>query len=698
MERLAYWIHTQGQSGDTGSSTLIARDELISQLTTYICGMKAIARHQAKAEAKRFLEHIVRDRAGLLSLQGQGQYAFVHRTFQEYLAAMEIRDRQEEHSDAALVHIKEHLHDSHWEEVLLLLIAQQSSQQSADVMNKITACASLHEQWLHRDLLFIGKALAEDIPISVGIAIPFIQELINLSLDESPLATKNTRRAAENVLCDMGNTKLATVVLEQLEQTGIDLNAWESIHYQIALGDRAQTIRLIEDLIERSETSSDIKFDATVALLELSPCSNVGEGALLDIIKDCESSVYLYDSIGNYVQAIPKFSNRFVEALLTLIETETIRRFYLDHFFSVLCQRSNAAIEGLIKLTTCEDSKVRAYAVDVLIDFNTIQWPSRTVKGRISNVLTEALTDPSPNVRICAVYGLRYWEFDEFLRPLIGKIKMLLSDDNQQVRYTAASTLFNIGFQDEEVADVILAGIEAFEKESTSHWNIDKQVLSEYYLPDAFYTGTSILDRSEAMVERVLGLLKIDSARLQSNVLQILSNMTAPSESLVERVYSLSIVENKQVKGIACTTWAKLYVHQQRSLGALEGCLLHEASEIKQYAVIVIDKKREVSQAATGHLKSLIKDPDVCVQLAVIEAISTFQIDDSETVSALLQFLEHEGTSSQAPQRTSTAARTLVSLGRNNPTIIQRLSEWIEHNQQEAYIGCGIDALRELYL
>ena len=109
MERLAYWIHGQGGTGDTEGGTLIDREELIAQLTQYIREMKGVERYQAKEEAKRFLEEIVRDRAGLLSVQGQDRYAFVHKTFQEYLTAMEIRDQQEEGFDVVLEHIDTHL-------------------------------------------------------------------------------------------------------------------------------------------------------------------------------------------------------------------------------------------------------------------------------------------------------------------------------------------------------------------------------------------------------------------------------------------------------------------------------------------------------------------------------------------------------------------------------------------------------------
>ncbi|MEO0771508.1 MAG: NACHT domain-containing protein, partial [Cyanobacteria bacterium J06649_4] len=154
MERLAYWIHCQGGTGDTEGGTLIDREELISQLTLYIREMKRVERHEAKAEAKRFLELIVRDRAGLLSLQGQDRYAFVHKTFQEYLTAMEIRDQQEDGFEVVIEHVEQYLHNAHWEEVLLLLIAQQKRKNPAKILRCVLEHNSPYERWLHRDLLF----------------------------------------------------------------------------------------------------------------------------------------------------------------------------------------------------------------------------------------------------------------------------------------------------------------------------------------------------------------------------------------------------------------------------------------------------------------------------------------------------------------------------------------------------------------
>ncbi|MBO9999926.1 MAG: hypothetical protein J7641_13170 [Cyanobacteria bacterium SID2] len=51
--------------------------------------MKQIELYQAQQESEQFLSYI-RKRTGLLNEQGQDYFAFVHKTFQEYLTAEDI--------------------------------------------------------------------------------------------------------------------------------------------------------------------------------------------------------------------------------------------------------------------------------------------------------------------------------------------------------------------------------------------------------------------------------------------------------------------------------------------------------------------------------------------------------------------------------------------------------------------------------
>ncbi|WP_287308822.1 MULTISPECIES: hypothetical protein [unclassified Okeania] len=63
----------------------------------------------------------------------------MHKTFQEYLCAEEIDYQADNEGDFEIVlnSIREHLHESHWREVLLLLIAQQKPKKVAKAMRAI---------------------------------------------------------------------------------------------------------------------------------------------------------------------------------------------------------------------------------------------------------------------------------------------------------------------------------------------------------------------------------------------------------------------------------------------------------------------------------------------------------------------------------------------------------------------------------
>ena len=166
MERTAYWVHSQGSVENRDGGTLIEREELIRQLSDYLVEEQEFKPYKAKAEAKRFLNHI-RNRAGLLNEQGLDRYAFLHKTFQEYLTAQEIRYRQDnEGFNVVLEHIEKYLHNPHWREVLLLLVAQQPPRRATECIEAILDHKSLYEEWLHRDLLFAGNCLTEDLRLS----------------------------------------------------------------------------------------------------------------------------------------------------------------------------------------------------------------------------------------------------------------------------------------------------------------------------------------------------------------------------------------------------------------------------------------------------------------------------------------------------------------------------------------------------
>jgi len=85
---------------------------------------------EINAEVGRFLS-LVEVEAGLLVERGKDErgealFGFVHRTFQEYFAALDLDNRrtQDDDPNVIIAFLNAHLHDPHWREVTLLLLAR----------------------------------------------------------------------------------------------------------------------------------------------------------------------------------------------------------------------------------------------------------------------------------------------------------------------------------------------------------------------------------------------------------------------------------------------------------------------------------------------------------------------------------------------------------------------------------------------
>ncbi|MGA1840825.1 MAG: NACHT domain-containing protein [bacterium] len=113
LQPAALWLHSQ--EGRTMATA--------SELAPYIEPvLKSISWKGGSAED--FLRTI-RDESGLLTGWDQDNYGFMHRGFQEYLAAREIRAKAFKEGPAVLSELAAHFGESWWQEVGLLLLAME---------------------------------------------------------------------------------------------------------------------------------------------------------------------------------------------------------------------------------------------------------------------------------------------------------------------------------------------------------------------------------------------------------------------------------------------------------------------------------------------------------------------------------------------------------------------------------------------
>jgi formylglycine-generating enzyme required for sulfatase activity len=84
---------------------------------------------------------VIRERTGLLVEAGQGVYRFSHLTFQEYLAAVEVAER-----DDYVAYTLSHTADSFWREVILLEAGYLSTKNQTKTMQLIKAVADARQE------------------------------------------------------------------------------------------------------------------------------------------------------------------------------------------------------------------------------------------------------------------------------------------------------------------------------------------------------------------------------------------------------------------------------------------------------------------------------------------------------------------------------------------------------------------------
>jgi hypothetical protein len=150
---------------------------------------------ERQAEAKRFID-LVQTEAGLIvergtDENGESLYSFVHRTFQEYFAAADIYERYQQEEDPTIIRdfLREHLHDPHWREVIMLLLGKLKSKPVTNqlqhiLQGKIKSKRSGYTQFVQQDLFFVCDCLVEEIKVEhtlVEMVISRLKEVVQSS-------------------------------------------------------------------------------------------------------------------------------------------------------------------------------------------------------------------------------------------------------------------------------------------------------------------------------------------------------------------------------------------------------------------------------------------------------------------------------------------------------------------------------------
>ncbi|NES00110.1 MAG: signal transduction protein [Symploca sp. SIO1B1] len=448
MQRLAYWIHCQGDTGDKEGGTLIDRDKLISKLGKFIAKQKQLELYQAKEEAKRFVQ-LVQNRAGLLNEQGQDYYAFVHKTFQEYLAAEEIIYLQENNNfKKVLKHIQQYLHNPHWREVLLLLIAQQKPKKATKVLKEILEHDTAYETWLHRNLFFASSCLAEDIEVAdEDLVTEILQQLVALEISEDELVGERIRYQAMRTLCSLSESRFEKQALQLVKAAEDKVKKWRLREYQTELGEKETVIEI--RLGQLADEEQQVRISAVEALGKLGKDSEEVHQALLELLTHDDKQMCL--QVAEALVKLGKDSEEVHQTLLALLTDKNkhrLLRISAARALVKLGKDSEKVHQTLLALLTDKGKQMRIYAARALVELGK---DSETVH----QTLLALLTDKDKRMRISAAEVLVKLGKDS--ETVHQTLLALLTDEDKRMRISAAEVLVKLGKDSEKVHQTLLA-------------------------------------------------------------------------------------------------------------------------------------------------------------------------------------------------------------------------------------------------
>lgn len=579
MERLAYWIHTQGSTGDKEGGTLIDCDELLEKLKLEIKVFTGIELYKAEEEARRFLA-LIRERTGLLNEQGQGCYAFVHKTFQEYMCAQEINYQADNEGDFNIIleHIRSNLHNPYWREVLLLLVSQQKPKKAAKAIRAILNSNSEYEKWLHRDLFFATSCLTED-PKNLNaedkaLAVEILEKLVELEISSIDIVGRKIKEQVFETLCRFSETSFETLALQMLRATGDKIDIVRLQQYRAQFGEREKAIDVLLELLDDEERTVR---DAAEAL------------GRLDIL-DLQVVKYYLDSTRSPIKkkriqaanALTKWGKKtwYVDKLLSELEHEysEVREISVEALG--YCDKSDdSIISGLLTRLQDKDSRVRKKAFEAL--------------GKLIN--TSEL--------------------------VVNKLLDLLKNEDTEIQESAISSLGTLGENSQIILDKVLQVVDYIKINFNSVFIRALKNFNKYSEIVVHISINSLLNRQQYSSTTLdVGYLGIDAPEIINKLSTILNNKNENIQERFSAVESLYAMRKESEDSVNLAM--QLLQHETTQLRMRSAAILAEFSNhIEEPLKVVIPlldhNDRLISNRAATALGNLMKKSEKAVQVAV---------------------------------------------------------------------------------
>ncbi len=631
LRKLAYWIHTQGSIGETEGGTLIDKDELLRQLQHEIKTLRKCEPHEAKGEAERFIDFIQR-RTGLLNEQGRDRYGFVHKTFQEYLTAEEIFeiDESEEDPDIIWRHFREHLHDQHWREVLLLLVSKLKGKKAQKAIQTVFDANSDYEHWLHRDLLFAGWCLTEDPSRLVTVAPDFVGEildrLVGLEVDDSERIGSRISGEAGKILHCLGETTLEQVLLEKLQAEGDRIDRFRLLEFQAALGQEEKAIDQLLALLKDK--------DSTVR----------------------ERAIQLGYSINN---------QKVVSGVFSLLGDENaLVGLYVSIFLRHCGNTNQELVNNLLSSLRDKNSNIRFQAVEALRQLENIS-------ENVVLALLPLLRDESPKVRSRVIEALG--RLENPTEEIVNGLRSLLGDKDLGVQSRVIEVLSRLENPSEEVLNISMSLLR--NGDFGVRWRVQASLIRE--------------NTSPQVVKFLKSLLEDENSNVRRNGVEVLGQLENPVEEIVNCLILLLEDKNSNVRQNVATTLIRWGNTSPEIVNTLLFLLEDESSHVRLNAAqTFVHQLGNSSPKVINTLLSLLEDCDSTVRLHAGYTLVNLGNGSPAMIDLWLSSFGNRDTNIR-----SNSVQALSKLAKKINTIRPKVVQWLEENPNNDGIGSAIDCL-----
>ncbi|MBN1922909.1 MAG: SUMF1/EgtB/PvdO family nonheme iron enzyme [Anaerolineae bacterium] len=199
LSPLAFWMHQTRPNG------VVTHHEMVRHLADYMEQREGMQEERAWRVAEEFAA-LVQEKVGLLVERQPGEFAFVHRTFQEYLAARYLSMRRNVNEQAVRL-----LPDANWEEVLALVGDVLQGEWFDDYVYALLS-ANLEDSAVGQNIILAGRCLySAGVHLTGTVLGQRVMEAL-VTLVETAIMPFSRRLDAGEVLGNLGDPRVTQMI------------------------------------------------------------------------------------------------------------------------------------------------------------------------------------------------------------------------------------------------------------------------------------------------------------------------------------------------------------------------------------------------------------------------------------------------------------------------------------------------------